>query len=136
MGNSQSSDHSPLLAYVFWIFGFIGLHRFYLGRPLTGALWALTLGIFFVGWLIDLFLIPDMVEEATERFPGDNRDYNLTWVLLVLLGIFGVHRFYQGKILSVLVYLLTVGIFGLGIIYDLFTLNEQIALRLRRSEHS
>jgi len=27
-----------------------------------------------------------------------------------------------------------VGIFGLGIIYDLFTLNEQIALR--RSEHS
>ena len=75
-----------------------------------------------------------MVEEATERFPGDNRDYNLTWVLLVLLGIFGVHRFYQGKILSGLIYLLTVGIFGLGIIYDLFTLNEQIALR--RSEHS
>ena len=28
MGNAQSSDHSPLLAYVFWIFGFIGLHRF------------------------------------------------------------------------------------------------------------
>ena len=134
MGNSQSSDHSPLLAYVFWVFGFIGLHRFYLGRPLTGALWALTLGIFFVGWLIDLFLIPDMVEEATERFPGDNRDYNLTWVLLVLLGIFCVHRFYQGKILSGLIYLLTVGIFGLGIIYELFTLNEQIALR--RSEHS
>ena len=134
MGNSQSSDHSLLLAYVFWVFGFIGLHRFYLGRPLTGALWALTLGIFFVGWIIDFFLIPDMVEEAKERFPGEDRDYNLTWVLLVLLGIFGVHRFYQGKILSGLIYLLTVGIFGLGIIYDLFTLNEQIALR--RSEHS
>ena len=52
-----------------------------------------------------------MVEEATERFPGENRDYNLTWVLLVLLGIFGVHRFYQGKILSGLIYLANSGHF-------------------------
>jgi hypothetical protein len=29
---SASGDRSKLLAYLFWIFGFIGLHRFYLGR--------------------------------------------------------------------------------------------------------
>jgi len=32
-----------------------------------------------------------------------------------------------GKTVSGIVYLLTLGVFGLGIIYDLFTLNTQIA---------
>ena len=118
-----SGDRSKLLAYLFWIFGFIGLHRFYLGRPISGAIWALTMGLLLVGWLVDLFLIPTMVEDASERYPAKASDYNLAWVLLVLLGIFGAHRFYQGKILSGVLYLLTVGVFGLGIIYDLFTLN-------------
>ena len=35
--------------------------------------------------------------------------------------------FTKGKILSGFLYLFTLGVFGLGIIYDLFTLNEQIA---------
>ena len=127
-------DRSTLLAYLFWIFGFIGLHRFYLGRPISGAIWALTMGLLLVGWLVDLFLIPTMVEDASERYPAKASDYNLAWVLLVLLGIFGAHRFYQGKILSGVLYLLTVGVFGLGIIYDLFTLNEQIAEANKTSE--
>ena len=127
-------DRSKLLAYLFWIFGFIGLHRFYLGRPISGAIWALTMGLLLVGWLVDLFLIPTMVEDASERYPAKASDYNLAWVLLVLLGIFGAHRFYQGKILSGVLYLLTVGVFGLGIIYDLFTLNEQIAEANNTSE--
>ena len=129
-----SGDRSKLLAYLFWIFGFIGLHRFYLGRPISGAIWALTMGLLLVGWLVDLFLIPTMVEDASERYPAKASDYNLAWVLLVLLGIFGAHRFYQGKILSGVLYLLTVGVFGLGIIYDLFTLNEQIAEANNASE--
>ena len=127
-------DRSTLLAYLFWIFGFIGLHRFYLGRPISGAIWALTMGLLLVGWLVDLFLIPAMVEDASERYPAKTTDYNLAWVLLVLLGIFGAHRFYQGKILSGFLYLFTVGVFGLGIIYDLFTLNEQIAEANNTSE--
>ena len=127
-------DRSKLLAYLFWIFGFIGLHRFYLGRPISGAIWALTMGLLLVGWLVDLFLITTMVEDASERYPAKASDYNLAWVLLVLLGIFGAHRFYQGKILSGVLYLLTVGVFGLGIIYDLFTLNEQIAEANKTSE--
>jgi hypothetical protein len=92
------------------------------------------MGLLLVGWLVDLFLIPTMVEDASERYPAKASDYNLAWVLLVLLGIFGAHRFYQGKILSGVLYLLTVGVFGLGIIYDLFTLNEQIAEANKTSE--
>ena len=122
-----TSDHSTFLGYIFWIFGFIGLHRFYFGKPVSGAIWALTLGLLFIGWIIDLFLIPDMADEATQRFPGGKYDYNLTWILLVVLGVFGVHRFYQGKILTGVLYLVTLGLCGLGVLYDLFTLNRQIA---------
>jgi len=125
--DNETSDHSTFLGYIFWIFGFIGLHRFYFGKPISGAIWALTLGLLFIGWIIDLFLIPDMTDEATQRFPGGKYDYNLTWILLVVLGVFGVHRFYQGKILTGVLYLVTLGLCGLGVLYDLFTLNRQIA---------
>ena len=38
----------------------------------------------------------------------------------------GFHRFYLGKIGSGLLYLLTGGIFGVGWLYDLFTLPMQV----------
>jgi TM2 domain-containing membrane protein YozV len=90
-------DRSKLLAYLFWIFGFIGLHRFYLGRPISGAIWALTMGLLLVGWLVDLFLIPAMVEDASERYPAKASDYNLAWVLLVLLVFSAPIVFTKGK---------------------------------------
>lgn len=40
----------------------LGLHRFYLGRWITGLLWLMTGGLFVVGAIIDLFLIPAMVQ--------------------------------------------------------------------------
>ena len=56
---------SIALAYVLWaFFGFLGVHRFYLERPVTGVIWLLTLGIAGVGWVIDVFLIPGMVSQA------------------------------------------------------------------------
>jgi TM2 domain-containing membrane protein YozV len=64
---------SPGIAYLLWVlglFGFCGIHRFYLGKPLTGLLWFFTVGLFFVGQFIDLLLIPGMVEKANRRFVG------------------------------------------------------------------
>ena len=47
-------------------------------------------------------------------------------LLLGLLGVFGIHRIYMGKWLTGLVYLLTGGLFFVGVIYDILTLNEQL----------
>jgi TM2 domain-containing membrane protein YozV len=52
------------VTYLLWLiggFGILGLHRFYLGRWITGLLWFLTGGLFVVGAVVDLFLIPGMV---------------------------------------------------------------------------
>ena len=47
------------------------------------------------------------------------------WVALLLcvfLGWFGVHKFYEGKILFGIVYLFTFGLFGIGWIVDIIIL--------------
>lgn len=74
-----------------WIFGFLGAHRFYYGKPVTGTIWFFTLGLLGIGWLIDLFLIPSMDREADLRLHC-NTDYSVAWILLTLLGVFGLHR--------------------------------------------
>ena len=53
-------------------------------------------------------------------------ELEMSWILLTFLGIFGIHRFYLGKWLTGLVWLLTGGLFLLGWLYDLWTLNEQV----------
>ena len=43
-----------------------------------------------------------------------------------LFGLAGLHRFYLGKPISGIVYLLTGGLFGLGTIYDAVTMGRQV----------
>lgn len=118
--------HPAFVGYLFWIIGFTGAHRFYFGKPLTGALWFFTGGLLLIGWIVDLFLIPNMSEDAERRYRAGETDYSVAWVLLVFLGVFGIHRFYMGKLFTGLIYLLTGGLFGIGYVYDICTLNEQI----------
>ena len=124
--------HSKLIGYLLWIFGFTGAHRFYYGKPITGTIWFFTFGLLGVGWLIDLLLIPGMDAQADRRYTGGRIDYNLTWILLTFLGVFGVHRFYMGKICTGIIWLLTGGFFFIGYLYDMWTLNEQVSSRNRR----
>lgn len=126
------NTHSMTIGYILWIFGFTGAHRFYFGRPITGTIWFLTGGLLLVGWIIDLFLIPSMDRAADRRFTQGPYDYTVAWILLTFLGYFGIHRFYLGKWISGLVWLLTGGLFLLGWLYDLWTLNEQVDERNRR----
>jgi len=125
--NASPDTHSKLIGYLLWLFGFTGAHRFYYGRPVTGVIWFLTAGLFLIGWIVDLFLIPSMDRSADRRFVSGSIDYSVSWLLLTFLGFLGLHRFYMGKWATGILYLLTVGLFGVGILYDFLTLNTQIS---------
>ena len=125
--NTTPDTHSKLIGYALWLFGFTGAHRFYYGRPITGVIWFFTCGLFLIGWIVDLFLIPSLDRSADRRFVSGNIDYSVAWLLLTFLGIFGVHRFYLGKWGTGLIYLFTGGLFLVGILYDFLTLNTQIS---------
>lgn len=127
--NVSSDTHSKVIGYVLWLFGFTGAHRFYYGRQITGVIWFFTAGLFLIGWLVDLFLIPSMDRAADRRYVAGRSDYSVAWILLTFLGWLGLHRFYLGKWLTGILYLLTLGLFGIGILYDFFTLNSQISER-------
>ena len=123
---NDRDSHSLLVGYVLWIFGVFGAHRFYYGRPISGTLYFFTLGLLFVGWIIDLFLMPSLEASADRRYRSGETDYTVAWILLTFLGVFGIHRFYMGKWITGLIYLLTGGLFLVGYLYDYWTLNEQI----------
>jgi TM2 domain-containing membrane protein YozV len=62
--------YSNGVAYLLWLLGllgFCGIHRFYVGKPLTGLLWLFTGGLLLVGQFIDLLLIPGMVDRANRK---------------------------------------------------------------------
>lgn len=64
------------LAYVLWLaclIGLFGIHRMYLGRWITGIIWLLTGGLLLIGQIIDLFLIPGMVERENWEAERRNR---------------------------------------------------------------
>jgi TM2 domain-containing membrane protein YozV len=68
--DSEDGSNSRGVAYLLWLsclFGFCGLHRFYLGRPLSGIAYVFTLGFFGVGQVIDLFRMPQLVAEENAR---------------------------------------------------------------------
>ncbi len=78
---------------------------------------------------MDLFLIPSLERQAELRFRAGPLDYTLAWVLLTFLGLFGIHRMYMGKWVTGILYLFTGGFFLLGVLYDFWTLNDQITLK-------
>lgn len=125
----MESTHSKTVGYVLWIFGFTGSHRFYFGKPISGLIWFMTLGLLGIGWLIDLFLIPGMERKAELRYKTGEIDYSVAWILLTFLGYLGIHRMYMGKWFTGILYLVTGGLFLVGWAYDFCTLNTQITER-------
>ena len=124
---AMKNTHSTTFGYILWIFGFLGSHRFYFGKPITGTIWFLSFGVFGIGWLVDLVLIPGMDREADLKYVDGALDYNIAWILLTFVGILGIHRFYIGKYGTGILYLLTGGLLGVGVLYDFWKLNEIVS---------
>lgn len=52
---------------------------------------------------------------------------------LCLLGIAGIHRFYAGKYITGIIWFLTWGILGIGLVIDLFLMSSMIEDANRRA---
>lgn len=52
------SPKSKTVALILAIFlGYLGIHRFYVGKVGTGIIWFLTAGVFVFGWIYDIIKI-------------------------------------------------------------------------------
>ena len=68
MDEKPQTRKSLCIAYLLWLlFGVFGAHHFYLRRTSQCFLWWSSVGgLFFVGWVRDLFRMPDYVADANE----------------------------------------------------------------------
>ena len=61
--------------------------------------------------------------------PRTQKNGTVAFLLCVFLGCFGVHKFYEGKIGTGLLYFFTFGLFGFGWLVDCFNLLSKIGKR-------
>jgi TM2 domain-containing membrane protein YozV len=106
--------------------GTLGVHRFYTGRIVSGIFQLLTFGGLGIWTLIDLIMIvtgdfTDSYNRPLNHPPvmGGNRSWTTTAFLCMFLGWLGVHRFYNGRVVSGIFMLLTGGGFGIWTLIDL-----------------
>ncbi|XP_033126577.1 uncharacterized protein LOC117124454 [Anneissia japonica] len=128
---------SLLDAYILLLpLGFFGAHHFYLKRTGWGFLYLFTFGLCGLGWLLDLFRMPYLVKRANHKlmnpdFPVDkSRDLGDTWIIsfFPITGLLGFHHYYLGRIGWGVLYTCTVGLCGLGWVFD----NIRMPLLVKR----
>jgi TM2 domain-containing membrane protein YozV len=132
-------------AYLLWIlFGFAGVHRFYLRQhnACSWTLWLLTGQLFGFGWLYDGAMLWSYVEQYNKRvlFPSsvpqekekgfihfmfgfkefERPSMVAAYLLWFFCGFVGIHRWYTGYCTpaSFMAWICTGQMFGLGWLYD------------------
>lgn len=66
----QVNSGTAYLLWCFWLFGLGGIQRFYTGNVGTGLIYLFTWGLFGFGQVIDLVLIPGMVDKRNIYLRG------------------------------------------------------------------
>lgn len=68
-GGGTSSYNRTVVLIIAIITGWIGGHRYYVGKTKTGVLYTFTVGLWFIGWIIDI------VQIVTGKFTDARGDY-------------------------------------------------------------
>jgi TM2 domain-containing membrane protein YozV len=87
---------SVVLAYLLWFFsgfGWLGLHRIYLHKYKTCAIWTLTFGLFGVGSVIDFFTLHWMVKRFNSIAQIRSIRQQLHWIRLQKQGFIDAGRY-------------------------------------------
>ncbi len=65
------------VAYLLWLMlGILGAHKLYLRRPMMALIYLFTVGLFLVGWIVDLFTMGEQVDACNDRiFDEDHTDF-------------------------------------------------------------
>lgn len=62
------------------------------------------------------------VRNTTTGYVGKQKNKWVALLLCFFLGVVGAHKFYEGKIGMGILYLFTVGLFGIGVVVDFISL--------------
>ena len=128
MNKSRYSDCGFVPTALLAMFlGTLGIHRFYVGKIVTGILMVITLGGFGIWTLIDyIIVLTDGFTDSKGRVisrrqqiqPESASPFVPAFLLCTVLGWFGAHRFYTGKYLTAILMIFTLGGLGFWVLID------------------
>ncbi|KAK3087033.1 hypothetical protein FSP39_000700 [Pinctada imbricata] len=124
-------------AYVLWFpFGFLGFHHFYLRNYGLGTLYLFTFGILGIGWIVDLFMMPRHVREANKLTQVPREKSTAVAVILAVspAGLLGFHHFYLNRVIFGFLYMFTFGLLGIGWVVDWFRICVLVARHNRECQ--
>ena len=82
--------------------------------------------LIFCAFIVALFILGSRSGYRRNSMNTNQRDTGIAYLLLLFGGVLGLHKFYLNRPAWGVVYILTGGLFCVGLIYDLFTLPAQV----------
>lgn len=65
---------------------------------------------------------------------AEDKKVHVAYILMIFFGIIGVHKFYLGRVGFGILYILTLGILGIGVLVDVFTLHTQTVVANQKAD--
>jgi TM2 domain-containing membrane protein YozV len=107
--------------------GLLGLHRLYTDEPDVALLYLMSGGLLGLGTLSDAFQLAYLLDRSNHPEAYDRYSLFTAYQLLIPpFGLLGLHQRYIGKTGLGWFYAATAGLLGIGLLYDVCTLPQQV----------